>query len=584
MPDLSVQIDSVISFPDPKTLEHPHRLLLRFRDRLETLTTHVNPSFSRARQMGRRVDPETERIKLLVSRDGRCEVPRGCLQEVRDAAKAHGILITWDPQIRMNGVRPRTVAQVEEGVRARTGKPFTLRQEYQPEIVRRVLEKRQGMIVLPCGGGKTISGTAAAICSGEATLVIVHTEDLLEQWVGAIRFLTGRDPRVVGAGNHDPRPLDPGEIAVVMVQSLAPNLETYGSLLGSVGFLLVDECHRAPADLFAAVINRCQGRYRIGLSATPNRADGYGFLISALIGPTLFRLPRGAIDLIEWGYLRRPLVVPVASPFSPSDRAKEWEIVCPDCEADTKRAKRAVQVLSSSFDKAAFLGGRLSCKRDGRKTVRCSYRFSGTETVTLGKLILAQVQTEAALDPGRVSLVSSLVSDGVDVGRLALVLTNRKDGVEALETSIRKMGVPVRGATSETEDRGAVISGFRSGRHRVLVATQLADEGLDVPDLDLLVMTSGGRHDGTAQQRLGRICRPSGKEIPVCFDLVDDYPSALSQWRERAAAYRDAYGLDCLPTDRPVHLGLALRVLHALEEGVTLDRIRVGLNSGKTRK
>lgn len=577
MPDLYVQIDSVISFPDPREQEHPHRLLLRFRDRLETMTTHVNPAFSRARQMGRRVDPETERIKLLVSRDGRCEVPRGCIQEVRAAAKYAGICLIWDPQIRMNGTGSRSVSEVEEGVRSRTGKPFSLRVEYQHEIVRLVLEKRQGMVVLPCGGGKTISGTAAALASGEATLVLVHTEDLLDQWVGAIRFLSGRDPRVVGSGNHDPRPLHPGEVAVAMVQSLTPNLETYGSLLGSVGFLLVDECHRAPADLFAGVINRCQGRYRIGLSATPNRADGYGFLISALIGPTLFRLPRGAVDLIEWGYLRRPLVVPVASPFSPSDRAKEWEIVCPDCEADTKRAKRAVQVLSSSSDKAAFLGGRLSCKRDGRKTVRCSYRFSGTETVTLGKLILAQVQTEAALDPARVSLVLSLVSDGVDLGRLALVLTNRKDGVEALEVEGRRRGLLVRGATSETEDRGAIIAGFRSGRHRVLIATQLADEGLDVPDLDLLVVTSGGRHDGTAQQRLGRVCRPSGKEVPVCFDLVDDYPSSLSQWRERASAYRDAYGVECLPTDRPVPIGLALRVLHALEEGVPLDRIRTGL-------
>lgn len=578
MPELTVRIDHVLSFPDPRESEHPHRLLIRFLERLDTSTTHVNPAFSRAQQMGRRVDPSSERIKLLASSEGRCELPRGCLQEVREAAKATGILITWDPQIRTNGTKPIPLPSLEKMVSQKIGKPWGLRPEYQPDIVRLALERRQGMIVLPCGGGKTIAGASAAISSGEATLVLVHTEDLLEQWVGAIRFLSGFDPRVVGGGSHDPRPLSPGEIVVGMVQTISQNLETYSALLGSVGFLLVDECHRAPADLFAGVINRCQGRFRLGLSATPNRADGYGFLISALIGPTIYRLPRGAIDLIEWGYLRRPLVVPVSSGFAPSDRAKEWTISCPDCEADKKREKKASQVLASTSEKDEFLAGRLFCRREGRKSVRCSYVFSGREPVNIGKLVLSQVQTEAAIDPVRVGIASSIVADGVEAGRLVLTLTNRKDGVAVLVEEQRRRGIQVRGATSETEARGAVISGFRAGRHRSLVATQLADEGLDVPMLDLLVMTSGGRHDGTAQQRVGRICRPAGKDVPLCFDLVDDYSSALSQWRERASAYVDAYGEECLPTDRPVSLGIALRIIHALEEGVSLEKIRAGLS------
>jgi superfamily II DNA or RNA helicase len=517
--------------------------------------------------MGRRGDPDGQRIKLLASVDGRCEIPRGCLLDLREAAKVSGVTLVWDPQIRTNAVASRTVAELEAEVRARTGKPFAFRPEYQPEIVATILAKRQGMVVLPCGGGKTVSGVAAVLASGEAALIMVHTEDLLEQWVGAIRHLSGRDPRVVGGGDHDPRPLAPGEIVVGMVQTLSPNLGRYGRLLASVGFLMVDECHRAPADLFAAVINRCQGRYRIGLSATPNRADGYGFLIQALIGPTLFRLAGGARDLITWGYLRRPLVVPVASTYSPSDDTKEWTISCPSCAEDPKRADRAVQVLSSLEDKRYFLSGTLSCKRKGRQTIRCSRVFSGKEPVELGKLVLAQVQTEAALDPARIKLISGLVQDGVEVGRLCLTLTNRKDGVSALEADQRARGLSVRGATSETEARGAVISAFRAGRYRSLIATQLADEGLDVPALDQLVMASAGRHDGTAQQRLGRICRPAGAQVPVAFDVVDAYPAALSQWRERAAAYVEAYGPECLPTDRPVPLGTALRVLDLLANG-----------------
>lgn len=574
MPDVTVTIDSSLWFEDPEQEgRRPHRLVARLIARLDTATTHINPAFSRARAMGRRVDPASERIKLLTRAGGRCAVPRGCLGELRQVAREVGVSLVWEPAVRSNGTGPRSVADIERDVEARTGRPFRFRAEYQPEIIQTVLEKRQGMVVLPCGGGKTMSGIGAALASGEATLILVHTEDLLEQWVGAIRFLSGVSPRVIGGGTHDYRPLQPGEVAVAMVQTIQPNLDDYQGVLDSVGFLLVDECHRAPADLFAQVINRCQGRYRIGLSATPNRADGYGFLISALIGPTLYRLPRGAVDLIEWGYLRRPLVVPVSSGWSPSDRSAEWHVTCPDCSADPRRAKRATQVLGAEADKAAFLAGRLSCKRAGRRSVRCSRTFTGQEPVHVGKLILSQVLTEAALDPGRVDLIASVVSDGVECGRLALTLTNRKDGVRALVVRQKELGVAVRGATSETDARGAVISSFRAGRHRSLVATQLADEGLDVPALDLVVMASAGRHDGTAQQRLGRICRPDGAEVPLYLDIVDDYPAALSQWRSRASAYVGAYGPECLPTDRPVHPGVVRRLLALAAGGASAEAL-----------
>jgi len=565
VPELTVTVDRVLSFPDPEVEERPHRLLVRLVEKLDTSTTHVNPAFSKARQQGRRADPAKERIKLLVRREGRCEVPRGCLPELREAARPLGVTLTWDPQIAVNTGRTRTVEEVEAEA-SRRGTPFRFRPEYQPEIIRSCLEKRQGVIVLPCGGGKTTSGVGAILCSGEAALVLVHTEDLLEQWVDTVRRMAGVDPRVIGAGHHDPRPLQPGEVAVGMVQTINPNLETYRPLLDSVGFLLVDECHRCPADLFRAVVNASPGRFRVGLSATPNRADGFGFLINALIGPVIFRLPRGAIDLIEWGYLRRPLVVPVASGYCPPDSVREWNVACPECSADKRRAKRAPQTLSTTADKAEFSAGRLSCRRLGRTSVRCDYVFTGKEKVELGALILAQVQSDAAIHPHRVDTMSALVQEGVSLGRLALTLVNRKDGVEALEREHRARGLRVRGVTSEVEDRGAIISGFRSRRYESMVATQLADEGLDVPALDLLVMGSAGRHDGTAQQRAGRTCRPVGHEVPVVFDVVDDYPAARSQWRDRATAYVDAYGVECLPTDRPIPLGWAIRVLHGLEE------------------
>lgn len=889
MPELTVTVGSALSFPDPLADAHPHRLLVRFVEKLDTSLTHVNPAHANAQRRGR-ADPSKERIKLLVRRDGLCEVPRGCLPELRAAAKPCGVTLTWDPAVVVNTGRPRTIREVESmaGV---GGRAFAFRPEYQPAIVAAILDRRQGVVVLPCGGGKTTSGVGAILVSGEAALVLVHTEDLLDQWVETIRRMAGVDPRVVGAGHHDPRPLHPGEVAVGMVQSLQPHLDRYGPLLRSVGFLLVDECfpagtmvgcrqieslqvgdlvpswdeatgeycervvtavmrsrpsamvlvtfedgtfqactpghpfltedgwnvagalkhgeaviwyeneddsdelhrvrgtahadhqtqarvvstdrpsllqqdvfrsvhredlgsndscnepkvgvcanedeqpdvaagsscedgcvadcdwtsadhsrrerdrydagaettcsgaqggtfrmgdgvrrcargreatvplqdghrtcddeglrgggrrvalhagppgcrpsagrtprslrvdhvavlergsdgryggvcadgyvynievegthtylvgrglivhncHRSPCDLFRQVVNACPGRFRIGLSATPNRADGFGFLINALIGPVIYKLPRGAVDLIEWGYLRRPLVVPVASGYSPPDSAREWVVSCPEC-ATGRRAKRAVQTLGTMDDKRAFSNGLLACKRAGRASIRCDYIFSGAEKRDLGQLVLSQVQSDAAVDPARVSVMSALVQEGASVGRLSLTLVNRKDGVEALVVDHRARGIRVRGVTSEVDDRGAIIAGFRARKYESMVATQLADEGLDVPALDLMVMGSAGRHDGTAQQRVGRTCRPTGHEVPVVFDIVDDYPAARSQWRERATAYVDAYGAGCLPTDRPVPLGWAIRVLHGLDATDGLVAVSSGLRTFRPTK
>jgi superfamily II DNA or RNA helicase len=80
---------------------------------------------------------------------------------------------------------------------------------------------------------------------------------------------------------------------------------------------------------------------------------------------------------------------------------------------------------------------------------------------------------------------------------------------------------------------------MRKGRTSVIIATQLADEGLDVPNLDCLILASGGRAAGRAIQRAGRIMRiADDKQKPIIFDLVDGGPFK-SQWRSRATAYKD---------------------------------------------
>ncbi len=567
MPDLIVAIGATLSFDDPLVHKAPGwRLVDRFVEKLRAFTTNVNPAYSKAKIAGRWVSEKNESIALLTRKDGRVHVPRGCLTELRSAAKSvGGIYIQWDPKVISNGTGQKHPTCVE-----RDG--FALRPEYQPEIVQRILDRRQGVIVLPCGGGKTISGVSAVVASGESAVVLVHTEDLLDQWEGAFKFVTGTLPRVIG-GRRRPNytPLRPGEHAVCMVQTLKPNLNDYRALLGSAGFLMIDECHHTPAEMVRSVIAACPGRFRIGLSATPDRADGFGFLLYALIGPKLFQL--SAEQLIEWGYLRRPLCFGVDSGWSPSIKSYEWEVSCPECmkSPSVRRTKRADQVIRSAAEKKLFSAGRLPCKRKGRISVKCSWVFTGEEKITRGKMISALVSSEAATDQHRVNMASLLAKEGTSLGRRVLTLSNRKDGVKAIEKAQKNLGAVVRGVTSGTskDDRSAIMGKFRSGVYQSMVATQLADEGLDVPDLDLLINTSGGRHSGTAQQRAGRTTRLGGDEVPLVLDIVDSYPAAISQWHSRSAAYFAAYGKKGLPTKKRISLQMAKKIMAMLADGAS---------------
>jgi superfamily II DNA or RNA helicase len=80
---------------------------------------------------------------------------------------------------------------------------------------------------------------------------------------------------------------------------------------------------------------------------------------------------------------------------------------------------------------------------------------------------------------------------------------------------------------------------MRAGDLSVIVATQLADEGLDLPELDTVVLAAPSSHKAATRQRVGRACRAmDGKRPPWVVDMVDDGRWALRKWSARNALYR----------------------------------------------
>lgn len=490
----------------------------RVRESIEVRTRVPHPGAASAK--ARSVAWRGERFYSPVVCRGRdVFLPRGLVGLVQEVLRRTGHTATW----RSSVVRDRGTGSVSLGSLGMMPRP------YQEDAVRALHEKVQGVVVLPCGGGKTTVGALAILSLGQASLVMVHTTDLVDQWVGTLKRAGARSVRIAGAGREwwDKDPLEPGEICVGTVQALA----TAPDLVKSAAVIAVDECHHAPAKAWSDVLAMSPARWRWGFTATPERADGWSFLLGHSFGPVLHE--RTALELIADGHLRAPRVVPVRVHWTAPKDCYGIEVLCPHCgmENTTSPKKR---------DKAR-------CKR------RDCRRKLGPECQTKRGRMIWPAALSNWSESGEVQRTIKILSTAsAEFDRTTLVLVPRKRVAGSLERQIRRGGLTVASITGDSTYRSDILNRVRRGAVQVLVGTQIADEGLDIALADVLIHASCGVAKGLTAQRAGRVCRPEGAETPVIFDLVGD--SLGHQWRKRMAAYREAYGPRCIASSKPVEL------------------------------
>jgi superfamily II DNA or RNA helicase len=123
-----------------------------------------------------------------------------------------------------------------------------------------------------------------------------------------------------------------------------------------------------------------------------------------------------------------------------------------------------------------------------------------------------------------------------------LVLTTRVDHAARLGKAIAARGVSAGTITGRTAKarRKTVLAGLKSGELKCVVATNLADEGLDVPRLSRIVLAFPMRAETATVQRVGRLMRKHEGKRPRLYDIVDGRVSTLvRRWQARARAYRE---------------------------------------------
>ena len=182
----------------------------------------------------------------------------------------------------------------------------TLR-DYQARAVEATAAHSFGVLEAGTGSGKTVMALALIARRGQPALVLVHTKELLHQWLERIRQFLGIEAGQAGDGRLDIRP-----VTVAIVNTARKHLDT---LVPSCGHLLVDECHRVPASLFTETVSAFDSRYMLGLSATAfRRDDGMTRLIYIYMGERAHRVD--STMLAASGAVLQPELIQKPTEFS----------------------------------------------------------------------------------------------------------------------------------------------------------------------------------------------------------------------------------------------------------------------------
>jgi superfamily II DNA or RNA helicase len=364
----------------------------------------------------------------------------------------------------------------------------------------------RGVIVLPTGAGKTFVAVMAVDALRLWTVVLVPTLDLLQQWRAALIDGLGapeQEVGLVGGGARDVRPL-----TVITYESAA----RHPRLLSRFGLLVADEVHHLPAAAYRRIAEGAVAPCRLGLSATPERADGGHAALADLIGPEVYR--REPADLARTGHI---------APYE--ERKVEVSLV---------REERA-RYDASTKTYRGYLAARGLQVRTPEDFERLVLRRSGGDPMAYAALRAHQEARRIAFGArSKLAAVEELLERHRD--ERVLIFSEYNAAVEELG---RLLCIPVIVHDTPPAERRAILEKFRSGAYTKLATGRVLNEGVDVPDAAVAIVLSGSSTRREHVQRLGRILRPKAGSA-VLYELVtkDTSEPRVAKRRRTVAAVR----------------------------------------------
>jgi superfamily II DNA or RNA helicase len=290
---------------------------------------------------------------------------------------------------------------------------------------------------------------------------------------------------VFGGGEHDIAP-----ITIITYESaqLRPDV------LRHFGLLIFDECHHLPAPTYRQIAEGGFTPLRLGLSATPERADQEHHALERLIGPEVYR--RHPEELAAARYLADYTVERLAVTLSDAARARY------DAARATYRgfiARRRLAITSPADFQRKVLWA--SARDPEAREAMLAWRES---------------RSLALNAPAKLTLLEEIFARHRD--ERVLVFSEYNQLVAEVS---ERFAIPQITHRTAAEERRLILEGFRSGRFTKLVTGRVLNEGVDIPDCGVAVIVSGNATPREYIQRLGRVLRPKATRATL-YELVSE--------------------------------------------------------------
>lgn len=361
----------------------------------------------------------------------------------------------------------------------------------------------RGTVVLPTGTGKTHLANLAIHKAGRPALVITPTIDLMNQWYDELSMCFGAEIGLLGGGYYEVKPL-----TVTTYDSAYMNMDRIGDRFG---LLIFDECHHLPGPTYSLAATCALAPFRLGLTATPERADEAHTNNDVLIGPIVYRRE---ITELRGQFLAEYQVETLYVNLSEDERERY------------EAAREAYRGFLSDHG--------IDMRRPGGwgQFLREAHRSP------VGKRAYAayREQRELALAaPAKLKLLGRLLDR--HNGDRVLIFTHDNATVY---TIARQFLVPAITHQTKTKERRDLLLKFNTGEYPILATARVLNEGVNVPEANVAVILSGTGSVREHVQRLGRILRKRGDKQALLYEVITR--GTVEEFTSNRRRQHSAYG------------------------------------------
>jgi len=366
----------------------------------------------------------------------------------------------------------------------------------------------RGVLALPTGSGKTLAAIAAMAELQVATLVLVPTRVLLDQWRRTIEGYGSLSVGRLGDGVHDVAPITVSTYATAV---------TWAPRIGDqFGLVIVDEAHHVGAWCPTEVLEMLVAPARLGLTATPPTGST-ALALDAHVGPVVYSI---AISDLAGDALAPYDVITCPLGLTPAERATYRTHRSRFAAVYGEFQRRAPNASWQDFTTAALRTAKGREALAAWRASRSVLAYPAAKRATLRDL-LAQHQSDR-------------------------ILVFTADNATAYAIARELLVVPITGDIKRAE-RATMLERFRAGTAPVLVSSQVLDEGLDVPEADVAIIVGGSGSERRHIQRVGRVLRPRPGKRARIYELAVEASAEVQQVSRRRRAMDAEPAMEVMP-------------------------------------